>query len=400
MLLRYAEGLRVDHGFDVDVVSTADPGEAVDRDYDIAISTWWETATLMWRLNATTRVAFLQSAEECFYTEDEPLQRLGAALSLRAADGYIAVSSWLAELASGVRPGAPVELVANGIDKSVFDGRRSDRGDGALRVLVEGQPTLWFKRVEEAVAALRAVSEPIEVTLACPDPADAAGVEVGRVVGALSPAEMAELYASSDVLVKLSALEGLGLAPLEAFHHGVPCIVTPYGGHADYARHGENGFVVGFDDPQTVTRVVERLARDPALLERLSAGARETAAGWPDAGASAKRFATALENLNGNAGGSPMAAALDAWRVAAEADRPLRGMLRWHEEALAETRAALDEQFAQVARLNELVKELEASRAEVNELVLQRDREIAELTASRTYRVAAAAQSLVHRVRR
>jgi len=86
--------------------------------------------------------------------------------------------------------------------------------------------------------------------------------------------------------------------------------------------------------------------------------------------------------------------------VAAELDRPLRGMLRWHESALADTRAALDEQFAHVARLNELVKELEASRAHVNELVLQRDREIAELTASRTYRVAAAAQSLVHRVRR
>ena len=400
VLLGHAEGLRADHGLDVDVVATADAAGVAGREYDVAISTWWETAPLLWRLNARTRLAFLQSAEECFYTDDEPLERLGAALALRAADGYLAISSWLAELVRGLRPEAPVELVPNGIDKSVFDGRRGERAAGPLRVLVEGQPTLWFKGVAQAAAALREVGEPIETTLVCPNPADAADVAVDRVVGGLSAAEMADLYAASDVLVKLSAVEGLGLAPLEGFHHGVPCIVTPYGGHADYVRHGENGFVVGFDDLGSVTRLVDRLARDPELLARLSAGARATAAAWPDSRAATARFAEALDALQGAAGTPPVAAALDAWRVAAELDRPLRGMLRWHERALADTRTALDEQFAHVARLNELVKELEASRAHVNELVLQRDREIAELTASRTYRAAEAARNLVHRVRR
>ena len=41
-------------------------------------------------------------------------------------------------------------------------------------------------------------------------------------------------------------------APVEAFHAGVPCVVTPYGGHSEYARHLENSIVTGFGDPAGV----------------------------------------------------------------------------------------------------------------------------------------------------
>jgi glycosyltransferase involved in cell wall biosynthesis len=414
VILQYAEALSEDHGLHVDLVgsgpavlesSTHVARPVLDPDsagvvYDIAISTWWETAHVMWRLPARRRLAFVQSSEECFYRRDQALERLGAVLALRAADGYIAVSSWLAALTNELRPGARVELVPNGVDKNVFDGRRVERGGGPLRVLVEGQPTVWFKGVDDTLRALADVAEPVEVTLVCRDPEQATGVEADRVVGGLDAAAMADLYASTDVLVKLSRLEGLGLAPLEAFHHGVPCIVTPYGGHEDYVRHGENGLLVGFDDLPTVTRAVERLAQDRDLLDRLGRGALETAASWPTTASSADQFATALRGFEEEEPGPPLEALLEAWRVVAEQGRPSRGALAWHEAELAKAHAAITELVDDVRRLNELVAELEASRKDVNRLLLEREAELEAATSSRAYRAAVAARSLVDKVRR
>lgn len=414
MILQYAQALSEDHGLHVDLVGSG-PGvlessahvarpvlapDSASVEYDIAISTWWETAYMMWRLPARRRLAFVQSAEECFYQRDHALDRLGAALALRAADGYIAVSSWLAALTSELRPGARVELVPNGVDKDIFDGHRVERADGPLRVLVEGQPTVWFKGVDDALRALADVGEPVEVTLVCRDPEQAGVAKADRVLGGLDAAAMADLYASTDVLVKLSELEGLGLAPLEAFHHGVPCIVTPYGGHEDYVRHGENGLLVGFGDLQTVTRAVERLARDGDLLERLGRGALQTAASWPTTASSADQFATALRGFEEEAASPPLEAVLEAWRAAAEQARPSRGVLAWHEAELAKAHTAISELVDDVTRLNELVAELEASRKDVNRRLVEREAELEAVTSSRAYRAATAARSLVERVRR
>ena len=114
---------------------------------------------------------------------------------------------------------------------------------------------------------------PAELTVVALDPAHAGDLGADRVVGGLDADGMAALYRETDVLVKLSRVESLGLPPLEAFHCGVPCVVTPYTGHEDYVVHGENGAVVGFDDPGAVTAWLDRLAGDRELLARLSEGA-------------------------------------------------------------------------------------------------------------------------------
>src|SRR5438477_10260 len=80
--------------------------------------------------------------------------------------------------------------------------------DGPLRVLVEGQPTLWFKGVQDAVAAVRAMSADARLTVVALDPESAGDLDADRVLGGLEPAEMATLYAEHDVLVKLSRFEG------------------------------------------------------------------------------------------------------------------------------------------------------------------------------------------------
>jgi glycosyltransferase involved in cell wall biosynthesis len=199
------------------------------------------------------------------------------------------VASHMQALLADLRPQARVVRVAPGIDKEVFREAPPREGDGPLRVLVEGQPTLWFKAVPEAVALARSAGA--EVTVATHDPS--LEVEADHVVGGLSAPEMAALYGEHDVLLRLARFEGLGLPPLEAFHVGVPCVLTPFTGSEDYARHQHNGLVVGFDDEAGTVAALGRL-REPALRARLREGGLETARAWPDEEAAGAAFAGAL----------------------------------------------------------------------------------------------------------
>jgi glycosyltransferase involved in cell wall biosynthesis len=188
--------------------------------------------------------------------------------------------------------------VQTGISKTAFKAREPSAG-GPLRVLVEGQPGIWFKGVHDAVAAARAMREPVAITLAALDRDDplVGELPVDRVVGGLGTDLMAAVYQETDVLLKLSRFEGLSMPPLEAFHCGIPAVVTPFGGHEDYVRHAENGIVVGFDDLPGTTGWLDRLASDRALLARLSEGALATAARWPDEHDSTRRLAEVLREI-------------------------------------------------------------------------------------------------------
>jgi glycosyl transferase family 1 len=156
---------------------------------------------------------------------------------------------------------------------------------------------------------------------------------------------MADLYAASDVLLKLSRSEGLGLPPLEAAAVGTPSVVTPYGGHQDWLDHGTNGVLVGFDDPAGAAGWLDALARDRQLLGRLGAGALETARAWPSVEDSSDEMARALHAIADGEG-------LDRAEVARATARALTrglgtgriqhdalvGALAWNEAGLNEAR--------------------------------------------------------------
>ena len=271
--------------------------EARNAGFDVAVATWWTTAESLFEIEAVRHVLFMQNIEHRFYRERERADGLGALATLDLPVDYIVISSHMQRLLDGLRPDARTRLVPVGIDKRRFEAPPRTRTAGPLRILVEGQPTLWFKGVQEAVAAVRDMREPSSLTLVVHDPAEVAEGLADRLEGGLSPEGMAALYAENDVLLKLSRFEGLGLPPLEAFHAGVPCVLTPFTGSDDYAEHGVNSLVVGFDDLPGTTAALDLLARDDALLGRLSDGARATAARWPDRHAACEAFVAALREL-------------------------------------------------------------------------------------------------------
>jgi O-antigen biosynthesis protein len=369
VIRRQARHLRDVEGMDVELVVCGPRAGVGDedvpvrrladaRDYDVAIATWWTTADALFELEARRRVAFLQNLEFRFYREHELADRLGALSVLDLPVDYIVVSSHMQALLAELRPQARVVRVAPGIDKDVFRAVPPRAGGDSLRVLVEGQPTLWFKAVPEAVALARAAGA--EVTVATHDPS--LEVDADRVVGGLSAPEMAALYAEHDVLLRLARFEGLGLPPLEAFHVGVPGVLTPYTGSEDYARDEHNSLVVGFDDEPGTVAALERL-RDPALRTKLREGALATAAGWPDQPTSGAAFAEALRGFLAEEPPPPDEALRRmAWtrRLASELTRPLVGPAAYWKDAWTDADRKNAEYDAWARQLQSRIDDLQA----------------------------------------
>jgi glycosyltransferase involved in cell wall biosynthesis len=364
VIVEHARRLAHDHGFDttlvlvrewdlptwryealaeVRVVSLA---EAREDHFDVVVATWWETTFSLFEVPATRYAYFVQSLEDRFYKPDEP-DRLGAALTLDLPVAFITEARWIGRTLRELRPDAPVHLVRNGIDKSVFaEPERVVPSVGEpLRVLVEGRPSVWFKGVRESVAATRAMAEPHHLTVVTGwrEELGALASAADEVVGPVSHREMAALYGRSDVVLKLSSVEGMYGPPLEGFHMGATTVTTEVTGHDEYVRHGWNGMVVDWDDLAGTARQLDLLARDRHLLHFLRHNALATAHGWPSWEQAAQLMALALLRI----AREPAPAANPAARALMS---DLRGAVETYREHMAERR----EFAAQVDRIDRI----------------------------------------------
>ena len=167
-----------------------------------------------------------------------------------------------------------------------------------LHVLVEGYADVWFKGVPEAAWAAAAMREPHHTTLVVPNRDELpAGLPADEVVGPVPREDMAALYERSDVVLKMSSVEGMFGPPLEGFHRGATCVVTPVTGYDEYVEHGWNGLVTEWDDPHSTARQLDLLAADRRLLHFLRVNAVETARAWPGWDQSGQFMAAALERI-------------------------------------------------------------------------------------------------------
>jgi hypothetical protein len=141
------------------------------------------------------------------------------------------------------------------------------------------------------------MSAPRHVTVVTSEHEAFAGGGVDRVVGPVPHREMAALYAETDVVLKLSRVEGMFGPPLEGFHSGATCVVTEVTGHEEYVEHGWNGLVADWDDPHGTARLLDRLATDPRELHFLRTNALHTAQSWPDWEQAGQFMTLALERI-------------------------------------------------------------------------------------------------------
>ncbi len=264
--------------------------EVADRDFDIAIATWWPTVYELPRVRFRHAVYFVQSAESRFYAVGPDRDAAGLAeLTYTVGLPAITIAVWL-QMYLGFQHGMISFLCRNGIDKSryaVAGPSIEPRLTDGLRVLVEGS-TAPMKGLEHAVqAALDGGAA--EVWLLTPSPVDRMD-GVTKVISRIPADQTAPVYRSCDVLLKFSQVEGMYGPPLEMFHCGGTVVSNDVTGHDEYVRDGFNGLVVPTDDLEAAAEAIARLTKDRELLERLRAGAVATANSWHDWDAAGEEF--------------------------------------------------------------------------------------------------------------
>jgi glycosyltransferase involved in cell wall biosynthesis len=98
-----------------------------------------------------------------------------------------------------------------------------------------------------------------------------------HVLGLMHGAELSAAYASADIFAFPSATETFGNSLLEAMGSGLPSLVAAAGGVLEFARHGDNSWLVAPNSSAAIVAGLRRLLEDAALRRKLAHGGLRTA---------------------------------------------------------------------------------------------------------------------------
>jgi glycosyltransferase involved in cell wall biosynthesis len=207
--------------------------------------------------------------------------------SIRTADGGAVANreAWsCAELKFGRDPGC-IRYVPNGVEEKFFIARQY-APQPATRLLYVGT---WLDRkgvyyLADAFPAIARNVPGVSLTLVgCLNPEEQVkgffAPEVReqiRVIRSVSREEMPGLYASHDLLVFPSMVEGMPLTLLEAMATGLPVVTTETPGMVELVEDGFNGLLVQPADSAELASAVERLCNSYELRMKLGQAAQNT----------------------------------------------------------------------------------------------------------------------------
>jgi glycosyltransferase involved in cell wall biosynthesis len=257
------------------VVTSQSRSRSAVPDGDMVFATHWLTADLVADLppRKGRKAYFLQSYEAHSFDPEKvdatwrlPLQKF-------------VVARWLQDLAREKFGDASAVWVPNGVDRSQFDapprGLHSPRSIGFVYSPASVKNPEMALEVHERVRRRFPDLQLISFGAARP-------TLVHRAVPNMTffrrpPQEtLRDIYASADVWLCSSGVEGFGLPLLEAMACRCPVVTTRCGGVVDFVRDGQNGFLVDVGDAEGMADAVIGLLSDPQRWDRASQAAYAT----------------------------------------------------------------------------------------------------------------------------
>ena len=192
----------------------------------------------------------------------------------------LCVSRWLADAVLADSAAYPVLHLPSGIDHDRFNPAAGTAHDRPIDVLMiyNPAPTKAVRVGVGATELLRASRPDLRVEMFGGFQRPAWLSDDIAYHHQPVRSELVELYRRSKTFMLSSALEGFGLASLEAMACGAALVTTDNGGSADYAEHEANSLVAPVGDHAALASALDRLLNNPRLRDRLAAAGGETAA--------------------------------------------------------------------------------------------------------------------------
>ena len=96
-----------------------------------------------------------------------------------------------------------------------------------------------------------------------------------QFLGEISQNKLPAYLAASDIFIRPSLSEGLGISFLEAMAAGLPVIGTPVGGIPDFLKDDETGLLCEPNNPASIVEKINLLLNDDLLRQRIIENARK-----------------------------------------------------------------------------------------------------------------------------
>jgi L-malate glycosyltransferase len=222
--------------------------------------------------------------------------RLNSVVGRMAGDGFIGVSSEIAQILRERYPEKDVRCIRNGIDVARVAPSRArnavrDRIGVAREAFVVGtvgrlMPIKAFDRLIAALAQLLRDRAGLNARLVIVGDgplrreleACAARLGVSRETTFLGArGDVYDLMAAFDVFALPSLHEGVPMVILEAMAIGVPIVASRVGGIPEILEDGRDALLVEAAAPGALAHAIGRLAADPSLRAALARSARHQA---------------------------------------------------------------------------------------------------------------------------
>jgi len=280
---------------------------------DIVVATYWTTAfqwvpKIMQSNPFVLPFYFIQAFESWFYPEgDKNRGRVKETYSL--IPNKIVVSKWLSNKLRDLGYDDTIKI-SPGINLDIFYPRGVKKNMPPYRIVAIARPqdmVKGFSTLVEVFKSLYKDRKDIEIILFGSEDLSAYKLPFPyKDYGKIWDRNMiAEIYASSHVLIDVSTFQGFGLPGLEAMACGTPVVLTNVGGITEYAKNEVNCLMVNPHDIKAIVNAIEAILNSPSLSEKLIEGGRNTAHKFCHRGEAGKMLNFFLEQLEGHRKESP-----------------------------------------------------------------------------------------------
>ncbi len=165
-------------------------------------------------------------------------------------------------------------IMSNGIDEAfhIASGRRSSNATNVLRGVVlinSAYSNSGIDFLEKALLISKAnvelsvIGDKIEIDT------DVSNVRV-QYYNKMKPAALADFYKDKDVFFSLNSYDTFSIASVEAMAAGLIPLATEETGISRFIIQGENGFDVKYGNTEKLGEIIDKLAKDNQLKNKMS----------------------------------------------------------------------------------------------------------------------------------